>query len=703
MKAFLFFLLSICFINGSIAQEEYKKTVDSLLLEINKPQQDTAKISSYYAISKAYLAFDTNASNVYCEKLLTLSKRTNNLKGLGNYYLLKTKILTIEGKIEKALLYVEKAIEICKKTKFKKGYFSALYSKAFCLAQLNKFAASEQVLTFAIKEMIQIKYSKKSDFYFLSGCLYSRENKYHLALLNFKTAISEYRKSKKNGGVVLCYLEMCTIYSKTNQLPIGMKYIDMCIQQLSLNKTIPKQTEAIFYVKKGEFLNKMNNYSEALPLLEKGLKINLEIGNKSFIANNYYQFAETYYGLKNYKKAIAICKDGLKYNDETATIDLNYMLGKTYFKLGSLATAKAFQLKALNLINTKEYFQNEVSKSFIYESLADIEYRLGNYKMAYSYNNYHTEFEKQLLIYERESKVSELLTQFDVNEKDIANKNLTIANQKRAIELQQQNNFIRIISYGMIASILLLTVLLISFQINRKKKLLLAKQNQIIADKNISLELSQKLLQKSLTEKEVLLKEIHHRVKNNLQLVMSLLNIQARQNECVPLKQVGCNFVDDFIEKGQSRISAMALIHQNLYQTDNFDRIDFQEYIENLIENIKNSFHDKENIHFEIQSKDIFFDIETATPLGLILNELISNALKHAFPNNSSGTISISLINVGSNIEITFSDDGIGIKNNLNAKKTLGLELVQLLVNQIKGTLNQEDSKGTCYKIVFKS
>ena len=87
----------------------------------------------------------------------------------------------------------------------------------------------------------------------------------------------------------------------------------------------------------------------------------------------------------------------------------------------------------------------------------------------------------------------------------------------------------------------------------------------------------------------------------------------------------------------------------------------------------------------------------------MILNELISNALKHAFPNNSEGTISISIIKVASNIEITFSDDGIGIKNNLNTKKTLGLELVQLLVNQIKGTLNQEDSKGTCYKIVFKS
>ena len=126
-------------------------------------------------------------------------------------------------------------------------------------------------------------------------------------------------------------------------------------------------------------------------------------------------------------------------------------------------------------------------------------------------------------------------------------------------------------------------------------------------------------------------------------------------------------------------------------------------YLENLVENIKKSYSENENIKFVIQANGIFFNIVTATPLGLIINELVSNALKHAFPNNISGTVFISFLKIESNIEINVSDTGIGIKNSPCSQKTLGLELVRLLVSQIKGDLSQEEAKGTNYKIVFKN
>ena len=246
------------------------------------------------------------------------------------------------------------------------------------------------------------------------------------------------------------------------------------------------------------------------------------------------------------------------------------------------------------------------------------------------------------------------------------------------------------------SSILLLGFVSFGYRKNRRKNKVLKEQNDIITIKNTEIETSQELLKKSLKEKELLLKEIHHRVKNNLQLIMSLLNIQARQGEY--------SDINDFIEKGQSRIASMALIHQNLYQRENLDKVNFQDYLENLVENLKNTFNDNDSkVVFELKAKDSFFDIETSIPLGLIINELICNALKHAFPNDLEGKIVIALEPKEEHrFELILNDNGIGITNAPKSKKSLGLELVNLLVAQLKGTINIENTFGTSYKINFQ-
>ena len=205
-----------------------------------------------------------------------------------------------------------------------------------------------------------------------------------------------------------------------------------------------------------------------------------------------------------------------------------------------------------------------------------------------------------------------------------------------------------------------------------------------------------KQLEQANTEKTILLKEIHHRVKNNLQLVMSLLNIQARSTESTS--------IEDFLEKGQSRIASMALIHQNLYQTENLDRVNFQEYLENMIENTQVAFSkgEKPNTIFKIDANGNYFDIQTSIPLGLIINELITNALKHAFPEDLLGKIEIELQqNTDKSYDLTISDNGIGISTIVKTKKSLGLELVHLLVSQLKGTVTVIQNRGTTYKINF--
>ncbi|MFV5685688.1 sensor histidine kinase [Flavobacterium sp. GB2R13] len=223
----------------------------------------------------------------------------------------------------------------------------------------------------------------------------------------------------------------------------------------------------------------------------------------------------------------------------------------------------------------------------------------------------------------------------------------------------------------------------------RNKLLLTAVQ-----EKKMNLEDSNMLIANSLNEKEILLKEIHHRVKNNLQLVISLLNIQARQG--------GSNTIDDFMEKGESRIAVMALIHENLYQTNNLEKVNYQKYLENLIENIL-TINDKKNFSVAINTEKIFLDIQTSVSLGLIINELFSNALKHAFPGSMVGKVTINLKQLGNgNYELLFCDNGIGVNFSKKSKKSLGLTLVHLLVEQLEATLTSESISGTAYQINFK-
>jgi two-component system, sensor histidine kinase PdtaS len=203
------------------------------------------------------------------------------------------------------------------------------------------------------------------------------------------------------------------------------------------------------------------------------------------------------------------------------------------------------------------------------------------------------------------------------------------------------------------------------------------------------------LLTKSNKEKEILLKEIHHRIKNNLQLVMSLLTIQANNKQS--------NSIEEFIEMGQSRILSMALIHQNLYLTENFLHIDFDNYLSNLIENIKKSY-DSKNVRFIIETNQNQFDIDTAIPLGLIINELVYNALKYAFPEKTQAEIVIQINKIATErFQLIVSDNGVGYHETQIFKQSIGLELVELLVQQLEGTIEKKMMLGTQYQIEFKS
>ena len=201
----------------------------------------------------------------------------------------------------------------------------------------------------------------------------------------------------------------------------------------------------------------------------------------------------------------------------------------------------------------------------------------------------------------------------------------------------------------------------------------------------------------SLKDKEVLLREIHHRVKNNMQIISSLLNLQ--------IDYLNDEDAVDVLKESQNRVKSMAMIHEKLYLSTDLTKINFVDYIQSLISNLFYSYNVKED-HIKpiLKIEDVNLNIETAIPCGLIITELISNCLKYAFPNQMKGKIIISLKQVEDKFELIISDNGIGLPENININKikTLGILLVKSLTEQIDGKISIQRKNGTQFKITFK-
>lgn len=204
-------------------------------------------------------------------------------------------------------------------------------------------------------------------------------------------------------------------------------------------------------------------------------------------------------------------------------------------------------------------------------------------------------------------------------------------------------------------------------------------------------------LKNSLNEKEMLLKEIHHRVKNNLMVISSLLSLQSRYIK---------NKEDlELFEKSQSRAKSMALIHERLYQSEDLKRIDFGDYIRKLAVDMFNTYiSNPGEIKLEINAENAMIDINTAIPLGLILNELLSNSMKYAFPDGRNGTVTVNFSKKDILFNLTVKDDGIGFPSDVNYKNTdsLGLQLINSLTGQIDGQIILNTSNGTSFTIIFE-
>ncbi|MDF4222838.1 histidine kinase dimerization/phosphoacceptor domain -containing protein [Maribacter sp. M208] len=430
---------------------------------------------------------------------------------------------------------------------------------------------------------------------------------------------------------------------------------------------------ALSYYKKAEglikvFLSDVTNERSDKEIADGRILNGLIIGN---IGKSHVQLGE-------YEKAIPFLEESRdiikKYNKSKFSSDIienTLALAECYLKLDDYAKATDYLSDDLNPIKS----DNILKRNRIY---ADYYFKTGDYKNSTVYLKKNIRIRDSIDALASNIKNQQLTS---VVAQDLENSRKTMEQQKAQLEesrkdIKARDDKISLVFVSLIFTLIGFAGLVYAYLKSIKNQRLIAEQKFIIEN--------------SLVEKDSLLKEIHHRVKNNLQMVSSLLSLQTKNTRSKAAIAA--------LEEGKSRVKAMALIHQKLYQNDDLSVIEMQGYIESLINSIQSVYKKGgHNINITIDAEGVELDIDRAIPFGLILNELVSNSFKYAFPNDDSdGKIYIHLRKIaGQEGFFEYTDNGIGLPEDSDerASSSMGIRLMSRLANQLQTSLNTDKTQ----------
>lgn len=405
-------------------------------------------------------------------------------------------------------------------------------------------------------------------------------------------------------------------------------------------------------------------------------------GYTTEVGNVYGWLGGLEFEIKNYKESIKYFQKALSHfnkEDKGNYAGHTFNIGYSYTKMGDYKSALLYLDQALSIrkdLGDLDGLQES------YQAMAETYERMGDYKKAYAYLTLHQTYKDSVFNERKFKQLSELETQYETEKKDQA-----------IAELQQEKQIQNLLAQKQQTQIyLILTVLVVLFGTSG----LFYRQALIRKNHNRQLEMKNKEIAKQNSERELLLKEIHHRVKNNLQIISSLLNMQTRSLHDPNIKNA--------MKESQSRVKTMALIHEKLYQYENLSKINMQEYIKQLSDFLSHTYQSEKQININIKAENIVLDMDMAIPLGLITNELLSNSLKYAFEETNLGEITISFDQkADGKYKLIIADTGKGLDPSLNIEnsKSLGLKLVKTLTRQINGQMRVVHSPGTTFEIEF--
>jgi two-component sensor histidine kinase len=708
-KIIPFFFLVFIYFFSLYSQESTK--VDSLLTELKNSDEDTNRVNILNSLAVELRRKTPDDATKYAKDALLLSQDLNFIEGLGDSYLSIGRIhhvqfkLTearsnymkafsiykeigtyeevadvsnkigitygIQGDYEKALEFFNKSLEANKELDAKSRMADCLNNMGNVYKYLGNYSESFKTYNQALK--IYEELHDTADIamcYNHFGILYDYQGDYRQALDYYFLSLRMREIVGDKAEIAASYANIGIVYYYLGEYEQALEYQ---FKNLELSReTGQKRGAGLAYTNLGTIYEKLEKYDLAHENYLEAVEILNEIGDKQGITDAYFNIGNVYQKQKKYdmaleyqKKSLGIGED-IKYKHGIA--NSCYSIGSVYSDMKKTGQAISYLERSLSI--GEELGMPEIIRATS-EILSNIYQQQNNFRKAYDFHVLYKQMDDSLNDAENVKKITQLEMQYDFDKK------------QRQAELEQEQERIRheaeikqqklVRNFFIAGFMLLLMFVFMVYRWYTNKK-------------------------KSDAEKEVLLKEIHHRVKNNLQTISSLLNLQTYSLKDEKVK--------DAVLEGQSRVKSMALIHQTLYQTERLSRIDFQNYIKQLVSFLSDSFKSAgKTITAKVITNDINLDIDTAIPLGLIVNELVSNVYKYAFPKKAKGEIVIELKRSDKEeYQLEVADNGIGLPENLDPEKvdSLGLKLVNILTRQIKGQLKYEVNNGTKFTISFK-
>jgi len=627
---FPFHLLTLAFLFLTTSLFATAQTpLDTLNDIMNQDMIDTVKLKLLQDEVWANHRDNSPKALMYNDSAMALARRMHNLKGIQASYYYYGVIYKFTGQYDQSLSYLNTYVEYADSTNNQKAVADGCYQTGV-VADIQ--GASEKSLEYYHKALSiyrELDDTNGIGFTLSSmGSIYKRTKQYEKAIAIYKEAMALNKKNNRVLEIGYNYNNIGSIYGVQGQLDTALVYFS---KYLEIAQQMDKDYEKGFaYENIGRVYQGKKRYDLALEYFQKSLALREKLGHLRQLSTTISLIGNVQMSTHQYRSAIQTLNKGLE-----------------------LARQQ----------NLKPQIQTAL------QGLSDAHQAAGNFQEALVYHQRYTDLKDSLLNEKITKQLAEMDARFESAQKEKEIALLGSQNQIQELNLEKANRQKMLIGLVLLAALLILGLLYYFF--HQKQK-----DNAIISH--------------ALKEKELLLREIHHRVKNNLQVISSLLDLQSAyiQDEAA-LKA---------IKQGRDRVHSMALIHQNLYQEDNLIGIAIQTYFDQLIHRLFNSYNvSPERIKLETRIDDIQLDVDTLIPLGLITNELVSNALKHAFPSERPGLLKISLREEQQQLILEVTDDGIGFNDRpeIAIKSSFGYRLINAFKNRLKADLEIKNQNGS--------
>lgn len=566
--------------------------------------------------------------------------------------------------------YFEKANALYKQAHNPEGEAKTRTNLADFHFQEKRFSVAEEQLQQALVLLQQAHVSNASNVYFMLSVVNRYKGSYEKALLYATKCVENAAQNNDTYVIDLFYGEIALVYDELGRPAESSQWYRRC-----LDERIRRKMDAVILFRTGGLLItqmiKLGQSKAALAMMDSLVTAHPPQTpfEKAVVAQNY---AYCYDALKRYPIAeryfldmIAHFKD-FPVDSEQVSLS-NRDIGRFYLQQGQFEKAHTYLETALrNKVDDRPVHQRE-----LYQLLFTTDSALGNYAAAMKDLQQYQLINDSLYNERKSRQIEELTIQYETEKKE------------QSIRLLEKEKRLQI-------GVTLLLIIIIGLLVNYTR--LKQRTNKQLQVQQVQIEKKNTSLQQLVEEKEWLVKEIHHRVKNNFHIVMGLLHTQAAYLQGEEARQA--------IAESQQRIQAMSLVHQKLYQSDNLSAINMADYMHELIDCLKDSFRTGHRIQFNLQVDPVSLNVSHCIPLGLILNEAVTNAIKHAFPDRQTGRIDISLQRLAPDqCRLRISDNGVGLPATFESN--MGMKLMRGLGDDLDATFRVDSHEGTTILLEF--